>query len=301
MEGAPKGLIFDIQRFSVHDGPGIRTTVFLKGCPLRCPWCQNPESLRPRAEIAFYADRCRGSGGCFPHCEARALRRDGDRVDRIRCDACSACVDACPYNAYQLVGREMGVEPLIEEILRDRPFYETSGGGVTFSGGEPTLQMEFLGAVAARCRESGVRVCLQTCGLFGWEAFEPLLGLFEFIQFDLKIIDAEEHRAVMGADNRVVLGNARRLVELKAPVVFRMPVVPGFTDPVSNLRDVAAFLGELGVSGLHLLPYHAMGEAKLPRLGYPLPALGIPESTNGREALGRAERYFREAGFEVAA
>ena len=165
-----EAIVFDVQRFSVHDGPGIRTTVFFKGCPLRCRWCQNPESLRPQPEIAFYADRCHNSRDCGPACPQEALQWNGDRIIRQRCDACGRCAEACAYEALRVVGRKVSADALLEEVLRDVAFYRTSGGGVTLSGGEPTLQMEFIGAFARRCRERGVSVGLQTCGFFRWDS-----------------------------------------------------------------------------------------------------------------------------------
>lgn len=292
------GLIFDVQRFSVHDGPGIRTTVFFKGCPLRCPWCQNPESLKPHAEIAFYADRCRSTGDCMTACPRAALLRGADRIVRERCDACGLCVPACAFGALQKVGRSVSVDALLHEVLRDQPFYGSSGGGVTLSGGEATMQMEFAGAFAQRCREIGLGVGLQTCGAFRWEAFKPYLPAFEFIHFDLKLMDPEAHRAIIGAENHTILANAVRLLNAGAPILFRMPVIPGYTDTKENLHDVATFLHEHRVRRIHLLQYHPMGESKLPRLGFPIPPLLAEGQVNG-SALAHASEFFRAEGLEV--
>lgn len=301
MGKAIEGLIFDVQRFSVHDGLGIRTTVFLKGCPLRCPWCQNPESLRSHAEIAFYADRCRNTGDCFDACPLHAVQKKGDRIAREQCDGCGLCVPACPFGALQRVGRAVFVDEIVEEIVRDRPFYESSGGGITLSGGEPTMQMEFLGALTHRCREKGLSVGLQTCGAFRWESFKPYLGDFDFIQFDIKVMDAEAHKALIGADNRTILSNARSLLGAGARVEFRMPIIPGHTDSDVNLREVASFLRVGHVSMIRLLRYHAMGEAKLPRLGFPIPPLNIAKNGRGDVALSRAAEILRTEGLEVLA
>lgn len=300
-EGArgPSALVFDIQRFSVHDGPGIRTTVFFKGCPLRCRWCQNPESLRPHPEIAFYGSRCRRAGACVEACPKGAIRVDGDRFLRGRCDACGLCVPACPFNAWQVVGRLVPVDRLAEEATRDRPFFEASGGGVTLSGGEPTHQMEAMGALARLCRERGVPVGLQTCGAFRWEAFEPHRSLFDFIHYDLKALDPELHRRLTGADNRAILDNARRLVQARAPVLFRMPVVPGLNDTEGNLGKTAVFLREMGVRALHLLRYHRMGESKLEPLGFPLPPLDLANGGTAAACVERAAERLRAEGLEV--
>jgi len=294
-----EAIVFDVQRFSVHDGPGIRTTVFFKGCPLRCRWCQNPEALRPQPEIAFYADRCRNTRDCGPACPQEALQWNGDRVIRQRCDACGRCVEACAYEALRVVGRKVSADALLGEALRDVAFYRTSGGGVTLSGGEPTLQMEFIGAFARRCRERGVSVGLQTCGFFRWDTLAAHLPFFSFIQFDLKLMDPEPHCEATGVDNAVILENARRLVDVGAAVMFRMPVVPGITDTEINVRQVAAFLRELGRPAIHLLRYHAMGEAKLARLGNPLSPLGLADGRLAAESLSRAAEILRHEALEV--
>jgi len=294
-----QALVFDVQRFSVHDGPGIRTTVFFKGCPLRCAWCQNPESIRNRAELAFHADRCRHTGACVAACPVHALGGGDGWVDRARCDACGVCVEACPHGALRVVGRSVGVADLLDEVARDRTFYEATGGGVTLSGGEPTLQMDFVAAFARRCAEEGLRVGLQTCGLFRWETVAPHLSLFEFLHFDLKVIDAEAHKRATGASNTAILANARRLVSEGAPVRFRTPVVPGHTDTAENLGALADFLLEIGVDTIHLLRYHAMGEAKLARLGHPSPALGLGPRARSPEHVERAAATLRDRGLEV--
>ncbi len=295
----PEVLVFDLQRFSVHDGPGIRTTVFFKGCPLRCRWCQNPESLRPHPEVAFYADRCKSTGGCLEACPRGALRKEGERVERARCDACGLCVPACPFGAFRVVGRSLPVEKLAEEAQRDLPFFEASGGGVTLSGGEPTHQMEAMGALARLCREQGVSVGLQTCGAFQWNAFEPHLGRFDFIHFDLKAMDPELHRNLTGADNRAILENARRLARARAPVLFRMPVIPGQNDSAANLRATARFLKEVGAGTIHLLRYHRMGTSKAAPLGLPIPAAEFGDGGAASGSLSRAAELLRGEGLEV--
>jgi pyruvate formate lyase activating enzyme len=295
-----RGLVYDIQRFSVHDGPGIRTTVFFKGCPLRCRWCQNPESLRPRVEIAFFADRCRSSAACLTTCPTGALAPGTDRVVRERCDGCGACVPACAWGALQPVGREWGAEELAAEAARDAPFFAVSEGGVTLSGGEPTLQMGFALDLATRLRARGIGVGLQTCGAFAWEDFLPLLSQLEFVHFDLKLSDPQAHQRWTGSDNAVILENARRLASRGAPVTFRMPVVPGVNDGEENLRATAEFLASVGRPRLQLLPYHSMGEAKRVRVGSPTPPLGLPVSgATAAESLASAGQRLRARGIEV--
>ena len=295
----PVGLVFDVQRFSVHDGPGIRTTVFLKGCPLRCPWCQNPESLRPVPELSFARERCHQSGACLARCDKHALDPGEERVVRERCDGCGACVVSCAFGALQLVGRQVTLGALLEELLRDRPFYESSGGGVTLSGGEPTFQLDFAVALAAALRATGVSCGLQTCGAFRWDIFAPHLPLFDFVFFDLKLMSPAEHRALIGGDNRTILENARRLAATGARITFRAPVVPGYTDTESNLAAMAALLHECGVRRLHLLAYHPMGEAKRTRVGAPIPPLEIRDPLKGPALIARASERLQAHGIEV--
>lgn len=299
MAEQPTGLVFDVQRFSVHDGPGIRTTVFFKGCPLRCPWCQNPESLRAEPEIAFVSSRCQRSGECITRCDRHALIPGAQRVLRDRCDGCGQCVQACAFGALELIGRTVTVAQLVDEVLHDRTFFETSGGGVTVSGGEPTYQLEFVVAFAAALRAHKISVGMQTCGAFRWDALAPHLALFDFIHFDLKLMDAEQHRALIGSDNRHILENARRLRGAGTPVVFRAPMVPGYTDTEDNLAAMAAFLKSCGVATLHLLGYHPMGEAKLVQVGAPIPPLALRDPLRGPALLARATERLRAHGIEV--
>ncbi len=298
-DSMPRAVVFNVQRFSVHDGPGIRTTVFFKGCPLRCRWCQNPESLDPGPELAFDAERCRATGDCIAACPRAALRSGRERVVRESCDACGECIERCPYGALRVIGRTVRLDDLIAEVARDRPFYSSSGGGVTLSGGEATLQMAFIVAFAARCREMGIAVVLQTCGAFGWKSLAPHLANFELIHFDLKVIDSEVHRRLTGTGNRTILDNARRLVAAGAAVRFRMPVIPEHTDDEPNLRRIAGFLTELGVPRLELLAYHRMGEVKSARLGWPLPSLGLGDASRTRASLERAVAVLTREGIAV--
>jgi pyruvate formate lyase activating enzyme len=287
-----QGLIFDVQRFSLHDGPGIRTVVFFKGCPLRCRWCQNPEGLRPFPEISFHAEWCVNARSCDSVCPRNAILLNGAR--RIRweaCDRCGLCAGACPSGALQMVGRNYGVDELLTEVLRDQAFYQASGGGITASGGEPAMQMEFLCAFLRRCKEDGLHTALETCGWVAWEALTDVLPFCDLVLYDVKAIDPALHRQLTGQDNARILENLRRLVASGVALIPRVPLIPTLTATAGNLKDIARFLRDLGLAVVHLLPYHRLGEAKLARLDSPLPSLWphghVPSQPTLRQAQGR--------------
>jgi pyruvate formate lyase activating enzyme len=290
---AIRGRIFDIQRFSLHDGPGIRTTVFLKGCPARCLWCHNPESQSFAPEVLVVETRCASCGTCATVCPHGAPP-PGSGL----CTACGACVDACPAGARRLAGRETTVDVVMEEVLRDRVFYEESGGGVTFSGGEPLAQPEFLSALLEACRAAGVHTAVDTCGFSPRErllALAPLVGLF---LFDVKLVDDARHRALTGLPAAPILENLRALAAAHGNVWIRVPVVPGHTDAAADVAATASLVAGLpGVRRVSLLPYHRTGAAKARRLAreYPLDALAPPP----RERLEDLAALFRAHGLAV--
>jgi len=288
-----KGRIFDVQRFSVHDGPGIRTTVFLKGCPARCLWCHNPESQSFAPEVLVVETRCVSCGTCQTVCPHGAPP-PGSGL----CTACGACVDACPAGARRLAGREAGVSELMEEVLRDRVFYEESGGGVTFSGGEPLAQPEFLRALVEACRDAGIRTAVDTCGFAPRDLVLALAPLVDVFLFDVKLVDDARHRRLTGLPVAPILENLHALAEVHPNVWIRIPVVPGHTDDEADIDATASLVAGLpGVRRVSLLPYHRTGAAKARRLGreYPLDALAPPSA----ERLDALAAVFRAHGLAV--
>lgn len=294
---AEEALVADIQRFSLHDGPGIRTTVFLKGCDLRCLWCQNPETVKRTPEMAIFAERCEGARWCAV-CPVDAITFTGSpRIDYDRCTACGLCAQACPHGALRLVGRRMGVEELEHELLKDRSYFEDSGGGVTFSGGEPMLQAPFLALLLPRLSLEGIHIAMQTCGAFAWRRMEGLIGSLDLVHFDLKHMDRDTHRRVTGASNEHILSNFAKLADSDVVLVARMPVIPGLNDDRANLRATARFLLEHGHSTLHLLGYHRLGEAKKPRLNAALAPFERPGMEH--DELEEVKRVFASEGIDA--
>lgn len=278
----PKGLIFDIKRFAVHDGPGIRTTVFMKGCPLRCLWCHNPESWKRTPEMLFYEQRCIGCGKCFEVCPSGALGiADEKRVyDRDRCQHCWKCVEVCYAEATVKCGREVTVEEVRTEVEKDRPFYENSGGGMTVSGGEPMMQEAFVFSLMQRSKERGIHTALDTSGYVRWEVLERFLEVTDLFLYDLKLVDEARHRAYTGVSNRRILDNLRNLSSAGAQLLVRMPVVPGYTDAEEDMEAAGRLLSSLDGDRIRvqLLPYHRLAQSKYERLEavYPLKDVQAP-------------------------
>lgn len=275
------GLISRIQKFSTKDGPGIRDTVFFKGCPLGCLWCSNPELIRPQPDLLYYREKCASCGTCIGVCPERALSFDADQyilVDREKCTGCGECVDACPQGAMEVVGRRVKVDALVDELLKDRVFYETSGGGVTFSGGEPLYQAGFIHQAARRLKEEGIHTALDTAGDVSWCRFEEVLDDIDLVLFDIKIADRELHRQLTGRDNDYIIANAKMLAMHNVPMHIRLVMVPGLNDSREELDARMAIVSELkSVEQVDVLPYHRYGEGKYVRLGLDYPLDGLEE------------------------
>ena len=301
-----EGTTFNLQRFSTSDGPGIRTTVFFKGCPLRCGWCHNPEGLRPGPELMWHDARCIAHRACLGACPVNALSLspEGMRVDRAACDACGRCVDACPASALEVIGKRWPVDGLFAEIEKDRVFYETSGGGVTMSGGEPMQQFEFVAALLARCKGGGIPAALDTCGASTWERYAQILPLVGLVLFDLKVMDDARHRALTGASNAELLANARRIAAAGKTIWVRTPVIPGCTDAEENLAAIGAFIrDELPtVARWDLLAYTNLGKPKYRRLDLPyaLEAAPLMTASEMEQACATAKTFFPAAQWSGA-
>ena len=270
------GRIFDIQRYSIHDGAGIRTLVFLKGCPLRCLWCSNPESQKATPELGFIAARCVGAESCgapcLPACPIGALTADGQGkavLNRSRCDACGRCAAVCVHEALKVVGRVMTVEEVLTAVEKDRPFYRRSGGGVTLGGGEPLAQHRFAAELLAAAQDEYLHTALETSGYAPWRHLESVLRHVDLLYVDLKHMDPQQHVMLTGQSNELILENLRRVRSMMQPVdvIVRIPIIPGCNDSIENLSASAAFVLQLGFLQVELIPYHRFGVSKYEQYG----------------------------------
>jgi len=293
-----KATIFDIQKFNVHDGPGLRTLVFMKGCPLTCAWCSNPESQSIAPELLFYEEKCIRSNRCLEVCPTHAISQNENRLvlDKSLCNLCGECVEACYAGAWKMSGRVVDEDYILKEIERDSSFYKSSGGGVTFSGGEPLLHADFIESVANRCQIEGIPVAVETCGYVPWKNLEKVLGNVDLIMFDIKHMDPKIHKKLCGCSNLPILKNLRALSQRNnVEVIVRFPIIPGLNDTEDNVNSTARFVASLNgnIKKVEILPYHNYGENKYKRLGrkYLLKGLELPTEEHMQAIKSTMEGY----------
>ena len=297
------GIVFDIERFAVHDGPGIRTVVFLKGCLLQCPWCANPESHTFAPQLGYLESKCIGCMRCARVCPCHdeADTATG-RPDWEKCTACFRCVDACLSGARIPYGRRMRVDEVVKQVLKDKPFYENSHGGVTLSGGEACCQPAFSAGILSNCRKYGIHTSLETSGHVQWDIFQQVIAHVDCLLYDIKHMDSCAHERVIGVGNEKILDNAQRANGMVEQMIIRVPLIPGFNDSLEHVERLMDFVSAKlkHVETIHLLPFHTMGESKCPQIGKQYAFLSAGEGTFAPEQLDRLRRTMEAGGFRIS-
>jgi len=274
-----KGIIFDIQRFSLHDGPGIRTLVFLKGCYLKCSWCSNPESQQLEPELFFNPNKCIGCQNCLMACPNEAISVESNQLSfkRHLCQNCGRCADVCYAEARLMKGGRMSADQVLQEVLKDGAFYTNSGGGVTLGGGEPLVQADFAAAILKKCKGKMLHTAVETAGCVPWPLMEKVIPYTDLFLYDVKHMDSKIHQQNTGVDNQLIVANLERLIERGKEVVVCTPLIPGFNDSADQISAIARHVASLGIKEMHLLPYHRFGEGKYRLLGLSYPFQGGKE------------------------
>lgn len=269
-----EGIIFNIQRYSIHDGPGIRTTIFLKGCPLRCKWCSNPESINPIPEIFLRDERCDQCGKCLEVCipQAISLGENSIEIDRTKCDLCLKCEEICPTRVINCTGKKVSVNEVVLEAMQDEIFYNNSGGGITISGGEPLFQPKFTLKLLKQFKERAIHTTIDTTGFASWEDFNQVLNYTDLVLFDIKHLNSQIHLKFTGVKNELILRNLENVLKKNVKIWIRVPVIPDFNDSSEYMEELAMFLKDKSVDKVSLLPYHEWGKHKYKFLGrvYPM-------------------------------
>ncbi len=297
-----QGKIFDIKRFAIHDGPGIRTTIFFKGCNMKCLWCHNPEGLDESNDIFYYEEKCIRCGDCITACPEDALVMNNKAmIDRKKCSTCGACVEVCPTESLTRAGRDVHLQALMDTIKRSKIFYETSGGGVTISGGEPLFHFDFVKELAKKCKEENIHVALDTAGHIQPKRFNKIIKYFDLFLYDLKIIDEDEHIKYTGVTNRYVIQNLKELSEQGrgGDVWIRFPMIPGITYTESNIEEMIGFLSGLNsIKDFYILPFHDV-EEKYKKLGRPYSLSSRDIRAPTKREIRKMKDKFSKAGFRV--
>ena len=291
------GIIFNIQRFSVHDGPGIRTTVFMKGCPLQCRWCSNAESVNNKPELGIIRSSCNNCGRCLSVCPEEAISFDGNIIqfNRDRCTACGECVAVCCTGALTIYGKQVTLDDVFKEVNKDKAFYGDSSGGVTVSGGEPLIQADFVTALFQRCREAGICTCLDTCGYVVTDKLKEVLAFTDYVLYDIKHMDADCHQQLTGVANDLILNNAEVVAESGNPIIYRIPLIKDINATTCNITKTAQFVKALGNGiAVELLPYHRLGIGKYQTLDKPYP--GEAFQTPSDEEVEALKKIFEQCG-----
>ncbi|MCP4726788.1 MAG: glycyl-radical enzyme activating protein [bacterium] len=294
------GQIFDIKRYALHDGPGIRTTVFFKGCPMHCRWCHNPEGITEVGEIIWRVERCKRCDDCIKSCTKNAIIDKGGvrYIDKKKCDLCGDCLEVCGTEAIEMVGKEMTVDEVMAEIERDMIFYDESGGGVTFSGGEPLNQPEFLNSLLAKCKELDLHTTVDTSGYCSYQVFKKIQDKVDLFLFDLKCIDNYVHKLYTGVSNKIILENLKKLYITGNNILIRMSLIPGVNDDTEIVNSTVEFISGLKkIKEINLLPYHKMGIDKFKRLHNP--EFTIESFTDSKDRIDKIKNKFEKNGISV--